>query len=242
MATRAVCFDMDNTLVDGYGATASSWAIVCNEEGVRLGVDPDDLLKKFRAETREFWRDEGAAESWRVRLDDARALVIERVLQRDGLDHTRAHHISHRYAELHREQLSLYDDALETLSRLRDDGYRLALITNGPALLQRDKIDRFGLEPYFDVLVIEGEFGCGKPHREVFDHALAVVGARAEEAWHIGDNLYADIGGAKGAGLSAAWIHRGHSTRAEHIEDIPGAAHPDATIEHLAEVRETLGL
>lgn len=242
MANRAVCFDMDNTLVDGYGATASSWAIVCNEEGVRLGVDPDDLLKKFRAENREFWRDEGAAESWRVRLEDARALVIERVLQREGLDHSRAHAVSHRYAELHREQLSLYDDAIETLERVRDAGCRLALITNGPAIMQRDKIDRFGLERYFDVLVIEGEFGCGKPHREVFDHAMAVLGARAEEAWHIGDNLYADIGGAKGAGLNAAWIHRGHNERAERLGETPGGALPDLTIGHLAELHEALGI
>lgn len=242
MTTRALFFDMDNTLIDGYGATASSWAVVCNEEGIRLGVDPDDLLKKFRAETREFWRDEGAAESWRVRLDDARAMVIERVLLRDGLDHSRAHEISHRYAELHRENLALYQDAVPTLLEARAAGYRLGLITNGPSALQRDKIERFDLARYFDVMVIEGEFGCGKPHREVFDHALDSVDVRANEAWHIGDNLYADIGGAKGAGLRAAWIHRGHNGRAETISEIPGAAHPDVTIAHLSEAREALGL
>jgi putative hydrolase of the HAD superfamily len=103
--------------------------------------------------------------------------------------------------------------------------------------MQRWKLNRFGLEPYFDVLVIEGEFGAGKPSPKVFEHALTVVGAGKNEAWHVGDNLYADIAGAQAAGIHATWIHR---DRLE-LGDSPKAI-PDRVIAHLPELRAALGL
>jgi putative hydrolase of the HAD superfamily len=71
----------------------------------------------------------------------------------------------------------------------------------------------------------------------VFEHALAVVGAQPHEAWHIGDNLYADIRGAQQAGIHAAWIHRDRLTIGE---DAP--AKPDRIVGHLDEVRAALGV
>ena len=66
--------------------------------------------------------------------------------------------------------------------------------------------------------MIEGVFGQGKPERAVFEHAIAATGVDAASAWHVGDNLYADVGGALGAGVHAVWIHR---DRLELREDIP---------------------
>ena len=53
----------------------------------------------------------------------------------------------------------------------------------------------------------------------------------------VGDNLYADVGGAKGAGLHAIWIHRDRLTPRE---DIPAV--PDRVISHLGELQEALEL
>ena len=133
--------------------------------------------------------------------------------------------------------MRLFEDATATLDCLRSAGIRIGLITNGPAEMQRWKIAQFELEPYFDVVVIEGEFGHGKPSARVFEHALGAVGVAAPDAWHVGDNLYADIGGAKGAGLHAAWIHR---DRLE-LGDAPKAI-PDRVFAHLPELCEALGL
>jgi putative hydrolase of the HAD superfamily len=237
MGRQAVFFDMDDTLLDGYAAMEAAWALVCGEAGHALGVEPAQLRDAIRREAMTFWRDESAVEHWRVRLDDARTLVIRNALETEGLDHSRAEQISQDYAARHRDHLRLFDDAIETLELIRDAGYALGLITNGPAPMQRDKVTRFDLERHFDVVVIEGEFGKGKPHAEVFRHALETVRADAEQTWHIGDNLYADVGGAKNAGLRAAWIHR---ERLEAREDVP--VKPDLSIAHLQELRDTFGL
>jgi putative hydrolase of the HAD superfamily len=82
------------------------------------------------------------------------------------------------------------------------------LITNGAAAPQRAKIDRFALAPFFDVIVVEGEAGFGKPDPRVFASALGTVRVPAGRALMAGDNYDCDVLGALGAGLHAVWIDR----------------------------------
>lgn len=236
MPPRAVFFDMDDTLLDGHTAMTASWSIVCAEAATAMGGNAERLREAIRRESIEFWKDESISGHWRVKLDEARAQVLERALESEGLDSAQAHRLSLQYADLHRQHSALFDDAIETLETLRDRGLKLGLLTNGAHDPQWEKIKRFDLARHFDVIVVEGEFGRGKPEPDVFHHALASVGASAHEAWHIGDNLYADVGGAKSVGISAAWIHRERLSRpeAEHVA-------PDAEVAHLAEFVPLLG-
>ncbi|MGI8925717.1 MAG: HAD family hydrolase [Tepidiformaceae bacterium] len=237
MAPRAVFFDMDDTLLDGHSAMQVSWELVCHEAATGLGCEAERLRLAIRREANAFWKDEAAVGHWRLNLDGAREQVVRLALEAEGLDSGRARQIAVDYRQRHRDNLRLFDDALETLQLVRAAGLRVGLITNGDSPLQRDKIERFDLARRLDVIVIEGEFGKGKPERAIFEHAVAAVGVRAEEAWHVGDNLYADVGGAKAAGLHAVWVHR---ERLELREDVPVL--PDRTIAHLPELRAALGL
>lgn len=227
---------MDDTLLDGHTAMTASWSIVCAEAATAMSGDAERLRDAIRRESIEFWKDESVSGHWRVKLDDARAFVLERALLSEGLDGSNARQLSAQYADLHRQHSVLFDDAIETLELLRDRGMKLGLLTNGAHDPQWEKINRFDLARHFDVIVVEGEFGRGKPEPDVFRHALATVGAAAHEAWHIGDNLYADVGGAKSVGIAAAWIHRDRLSRpeSEHAE-------PDASVAHLEEFVPLLG-
>src|SRR5207245_470771 len=75
------------------------------------------------------------------------------------------------------------------LDALRARGLPLALVTNGDAVQQRDKIERHDLARYFDAILIEGEFGCGKPEERVYREALRRLGVGSEGAWMVGDPL-----------------------------------------------------
>jgi len=228
---------MDDTLVDGVAAMTVAWDTVCTDVADRFGCAADDFRASIRHEADAFWHDEAAVEHWRLDLEGARVHIVEQALKSHGLDRAPARELSARYSALHREHLHPFDDTYAALDALRDAGFKLGLLTNGPAALQRDKVARFGFERYFDVIVIEGEFGNGKPHARVFQHALASTGAEPAHAWHIGDNLYADIGGAKSAGVHAVWIHRDRLKRREQ-----DAAVPDREIAHLPEIYAPLGL
>ena len=228
---------MDDTLLDTSGGVQEAWKLTCAEFAPSVGCEADALHEAIRGQMMEFWKDEAAVEHWRTRLHEAREHNIGLALSGKGWDAAHARVIADRYWHEQSNRFRLFDDSLQTLDRLREHGFRIGLITNGPREMQRDKIARFELERHFDVIVIEGEFGHGKPHPNVFRHAMTTVGANPDECWHIGDNLYADIGGAQGAGVHAAWIHR---DRMEMKEDSPHI--PDRVFAHLPELLAALGL
>ncbi|WP_079476516.1 HAD family hydrolase [Marinococcus halophilus] len=123
---------------------------------------------------------------------------------------------------MHRRHLPyVYSDTFEVLHTLKDQ-YQLLMLTNGSPSLQRLKLSLTpALVPFFDHIIISGEFGVGKPDPSIFTHALRLAGSDPENTLMIGDNMNTDISGAKNAGISSAWInHDGsipaHDFRADH--------------------------
>ena len=113
--------------------------------------------------------------------------------------------------------MRLFPDALDCLTDLRRRGVPLALVTNGDAVQQRDKIERHGLARFFGAILIEGEFGVGKPHESVYRHALGALAARPEQAWMVGDNLEWDVAAPQRLGLGGVWVDvAGHGLPPEH--------------------------
>jgi putative hydrolase of the HAD superfamily len=56
--------------------------------------------------------------------------------------------------------------------------------------------------------VSSAEHGYMKPHRSIFDAALAQAGVEARDAVMVGDSLKHDIDGARAAGLRAVLLRR----------------------------------
>jgi putative hydrolase of the HAD superfamily len=102
--------------------------------------------------------------------------------------------------------MALFPGVNDALGRLRARGIPLGLVTNGDRRQQRRKIEQYDLARFFDVIVIEGEFGCGKPEEAVYRHALAALRARPEEAWMVGDNLEWDVAAPQRLGLRGVWV------------------------------------
>ena len=104
-------------------------------------------------------------------------------------------------------------------------------MTNGGAAGQRAKIERYDLEPLFDYILIEGEFGVGKPDRRVFEHVLERLDVAPRDAWMVGDKLDFDIATPKLLGMHTVWID---VKRTGLTADAP--AHPDRVIRSIAEL------
>ena len=84
-------------------------------------------------------------------------------------------------------------------------GVPLALLTNGNKTSQRGKINRFNLEPHFDCILVEEEFGLGKPDERVYLHALEQLGSQPSDAWIVGDNLEWEVAAPQRLGITAIW-------------------------------------
>lgn len=123
-----------------------------------------------------------------------------------------------------------YDDALATLDTLRQQGYKIGLISNTmwPAEIHRREMARSGLLPYFDHTLFSSEVGIWKPQPGIYHLSLDALGVSPAEAVFVGDMLEHDIVGAQRAGMCGIY-KRNNGSR-------PGAVHPDAEIGHLAEL------
>jgi putative hydrolase of the HAD superfamily len=94
-----------------------------------------------------------------------------------------------------------------TLRRLRALGLRLVVASNWDVSLH-EALERTGLRELVDGAVSSAEAGTAKPAPEVFERALALAGAAPSEALHVGDDLAADVGGARGAGIEPVLVVR----------------------------------
>jgi putative hydrolase of the HAD superfamily len=103
----------------------------------------------------------------------------------------------------------LYDDVTAAIARIRRRIGALAVVTNGPADTQAEKLMATGLDGMVDLVVTSGELRIAKPDPRIFHVAVHRLGVRPREAWHVGDSLVSDIAGARRAELGAAvWINR----------------------------------
>jgi putative hydrolase of the HAD superfamily len=95
----------------------------------------------------------------------------------------------------------------------------VGLITNGPSDIQRLKLEQSGLSGTFGWEVISGELGIGKPDPVVFHGLLDGLGADREASVMVGDSWERDVLGGLGAGMSAVWIADGRPVP-EHRRDV----------------------
>ncbi len=189
-------FDLDNTLVDQNRALRE-WAerVVADR-----GIDPaavDFLAVKSR--TAKTWTEYAADFKRHFRLADS----VEQLVHDVTLTYP-------RFFEL--------DEAVsEGLRRLRAEGWRLGIITNGATTMQNAKIDHVGLRDLVDGVFISESEGARKPERLMFERAAAGLGVQLDHpyGWMVGDSLEADIAGGIAAGLRTIWVQSDSGLTAE---------------------------
>jgi putative hydrolase of the HAD superfamily len=265
---RALIFDLDETLLAD--ALSTQAALVATIEGARLGQDVDarEVAQAVRRHAERLW-ERGPAHDyaeaigisaceglWGTFAGDHPELqrlaawaaeyhrgVWSAALGEHGIaDDALADRLAARFREERLARQLLFPDVLPALDRLRAD-YRLAILTNGAPDIQRAKIDGSGLSPYFELIVVSGEIGAGKPDPRSYEHTLTQLSLPAADAVMIGDNLANDVRGAQQAGLRAIWIDRHGGALCELRRTAERLAHrvsPDATIASLDKLPATL--
>jgi HAD superfamily hydrolase (TIGR01509 family) len=233
---RAVCFDLDATLVD-YNAKAYAEIVsrVCATIAAEQpGIDAEVLAQRHGAISPEVWRAWGEALDPRPDLDRS-GITLMRSAWQQALaacgcdDRTLVARAFDLYWNESRVLFTPFDDAVPLLEALHGR-YKLAVITNGPADTQLDKLETAGLARYFDLFVASGGVGYAKPHHEIFRHALEGLNVEAKDACHIGDYLPNDVAGAHASGLTAVWLNR-HGLKREATD--PEPHHEIASLQEL---------
>ncbi|KAH7183205.1 HAD-like domain-containing protein [Fusarium flagelliforme] len=141
------------------------------------------------------------------------------------------------YKPTHRSCRRATPGSIETLVKLRDLGYRIGIITNGPTNGQIRKIKGIGAYDLVERIITSEEVGVSKPSTEIFRYAARHFGIYPENTYMIGDSIDCDIQGAINSGLKQAVLYSPSSENSS--QEISGRDIP--VINHMSKLLGLLG-
>ncbi|MFC5531887.1 HAD family hydrolase [Cohnella yongneupensis] len=244
MSIKAVLFDLDDTLLWDERSVTEAFRNTCKLAAESTGLDEHALEASVRKEARALYETyETFTFTQMIGINPFEALwghfkkgehemfrKLEQLaptyrtnawtagLAALGVDNpSLGQQLAEHFPAQRRSLPYVYDETFAVLDELRKD-YKLLLLTNGSPDLQQEKLDGMPtLIPYFDAIVISGDFGEGKPSPRLFAHATERIGITAEEGVMVGDKLTTDILGANRVGMTSIWINRHEATRNDEI-------------------------
>jgi HAD superfamily hydrolase (TIGR01549 family) len=205
-------FDLGSTLLYFDG----EWSRVYPQADIELArylqaaglkFNPETFLKEFRARM-----DDSYEERETEFIEHPTAQTLRKMLDEWGFRHAGDEVVESALKSMYRITQAYWkveEDARPTLQRLREQGYRLGIISNAaddPDV--QTLVDKAGLRSYFEVILSSAAVGLRKPHPEIFKIALKALETPPARAAMIGDTLEADILGGQQAGMFTIWITR----------------------------------
>jgi len=208
---RTAIFDFDGTLVFHQPSSFDIISAYCTEIGQPLSPEAEHQGRRMRhqyfvdPEVRTRLKSFSRDQFWR----HFNRHLLEAMGVEGNLD-SLTDEVTSRLTDL----AFTYDcpeAGFQTLTELRDRGYKLGLITNRDSVEGFHQVlDETGLWPYFDLVLASGEVGIQKPEPGIFHTALDRLGSQADEAFYVGDNYWADVVGARRAGLTPVLLDPDH--------------------------------
>ena len=209
---KAVFFDAGHTLIYTY----PSVGVVYSRELKRFGADVDpQLLEKsfldvFRDFTNRFSKEAdsriGSDEHDRRMWREITTIVYNDIPAMQTVDFDKwfeAVYDAFGRADAWR----FYDDVIDTLTKLRNRGLCLGIISNWDSRL-KNIVRGLGLDKLVDFVLISAEVGVRKPDPSIFERALKLSKVIADQAIHIGDLYEEDVLGAQSVGIKGILIDR----------------------------------
>jgi HAD superfamily hydrolase (TIGR01509 family) len=185
---RTVLLDVDGTLVDSNDAHARAWVEALAAHGHRVPFEKVRSLigkggDKLLAETVEIDKDSDAGQS----IDQLRSQVFK---------------------EKELPGLKPFPAARELLQRMADDGLRLVVATSAKEEEMNALIDIVGVKELLFKRTSSDDADNSKPDPDIVRGALRKAGAKANEAWMLGDTPY-DVEAAARAGVQTVALRSG---------------------------------
>lgn len=186
MRLDAVVFDLDDTLA------------VTERDRQRLLDETTDVTGIHDIDRAAYLDAHGDVEA-----DETRAPIFERLLD-DAADAS-PETVATVYREAILDALTPVPGVATMIRDLRDS-YRVGLLTDGPRLAQRSKLDALGWTELFDAVVITGDLPAGKPDGRTFAAICERLDVAPGRAVYVGDRPDVDVGGAAAAGMATVQV------------------------------------
>jgi HAD superfamily hydrolase (TIGR01662 family) len=200
--TRAVFFDVDFTLIHpGPTFQGPGYRDFCARYGITVDAGAFDAAVAAASSTLDS---QGGIYDPDIFIRYTRR-IIEGMGGRGGAVDQAAREIYEEWSVCH--HFTLYDDVPEVLRAIHAAGMKIGLISNTQRCLASFQT-HFELEGLFSVAVSSADHGYMKPHRSIFEAALAQVAVTPAQSVMVGDSLAHDIEGARQLGMRAVLVSR----------------------------------
>jgi putative hydrolase of the HAD superfamily len=239
---EALLVDLDGTLVDSHRGRADALQALDDLCVQTYGSTSGALVTALDCKLAEMWqsspfaaefeelgfvksdvlwsRFEGASTTMEAIRDWApsfRSGVWTSVSRELGTPDRGAELLARSFVHERESRVQAFEGARSALQAL-STRFHLALVSNGPADLQRAKLAASDLSQFFDRVIISGEVGVAKPRPGIFTVALESLGCPPQAAIMVGDDWRNDVEGARRAGVDAIFIAR------ERVDGCPGSS------------------
>ena len=103
--------------------------------------------------------------------------------------------------------LSTFKEVHETLKKLKEKKFKLAILSNGTPSLLKELVKSNNLENLFDDIFSVEEVGVYKPNSEVYDMPIKKYKIKKNEVVFLSSNTW-DVSGGGNYGYQAIWVNR----------------------------------
>jgi len=217
-------------------------ALVAFDLDDTLYLETDFIRSGFAAVEEALGIEGVAATAWALHEDGLRGRVLGEALRRHGRGAT-PDEVTHAVAiyRAHFPRIDVAPDAAAALASLASDpSFELALISDGLAATQRNKIEALGIGRWIGAMVLTDELApdraCWKPHPAAFRRLQAAQACPAVRVY-VADNPRKDFDAPVQLGWHTVRLRRPGGLW-EHEPD--GAARPAITVLELSSLSDHL--
>ena len=209
-----VLFDADNTLLDFDMAEKAALTRVLTEIGVDV---TDEVAALYNRINLSYWR---AFEKGEVTKVELRTRRFKDLFHEIGFEYNGdVVFVADTYLSYLAKGAYLLDGAIYLCERLKEEGYKLYIITNGVSATQKSRLSKSGLDKVMDGVFISEDIGTQKPFPEFFDFVFENIDEKDRtKIIVVGDSYGSDIKGACAAGLDCVWFNR---LKEENVLSLP---------------------
>ena len=202
---KHIFFDLDHTLWDFAKNSKETLSEAFELFSLAsLGINWNEFIHEYWIVNDAFWDD---YRKGRVTKEELRYNRFHFTLKHFDVDNFElATSIGDYYVKYSPHKQNVFPNTHETLNYLKSK-YKLHIITNGFEEVQYIKLEKSNLAQYFEEVITSENAGVKKPDPKIFNYALELSNAEVQESLMIGDNLEADILGAKEVGIDQVFFN-----------------------------------
>lgn len=126
-----------------------------------------------------------------------------------------------------RKRIFLYPTVKPALEQMQKK-YRLGIVSNAQEVFTMPELGLYGLDRYFEAIVLSAQMGMKKPNSRIFARALSDLNVKPSEAVMVGNDMVADMMGASKLGMKTIYIQQKNKSE----RSVTGVT-PDAVVSNV---------